>query len=160
MDNVFAVPFDDDSAFEVVAVSPIRESGIYGGYRVMLNAKIDMLLTPLCIGVSTCNATTPHAVRYNFAAVLDGNRSYEVWAYIVETVMAEKVENILRGDGFNTDPRDFYNAYILSTTQDCDRAIFADALCATADQHDMTRQIVEVPLSPRSIEKSPALGTM
>lgn len=83
----------------------------------MLNARFDTLLTPLSIDVSTGDAITPHAVQYSFSEIFDNEKTYELWAYNIETVMAEKVETILRRGVFNTRPRDFYDAYILTTTQ-------------------------------------------
>jgi predicted nucleotidyltransferase component of viral defense system len=160
LNDICAISFDDGVTFEVGTISPIREDDIYGGYRVMLNARFDTLLTPLSIDISTGDAITPHAVRYNFAEIFDDNRSYEVWAYNVETVLAEKVETILRRGVFNTRPRDFYDAYILSTTQEFDRAVFADALRATADHRGTAKQIADVPLILRNIEESAELRTM
>lgn len=160
LNDICAISFDDGVTFEVGTISPIREDDIYGGYRVMLNARFDTLLTPLSIDISTGDAITPHAVRYSFAEIFDDNRSYEVWAYNVETVLAEKVETILRRGVFNTRPRDFYDAYILSTTQEFDRAVFADALRATADHRGTAKQIADVPLIFRNIEESSELRTM
>ena len=92
LEDVCDITFDDGVAFEIGTISPIREDDIYGGYRVMLNAKFDTLLTPLSIDVSTGDAITPHAVQYNFSEIFDDEKSYELWAYNIETVMAEKVE--------------------------------------------------------------------
>ena len=160
LNDICAISFDDGVTFEVGTISPIREDDIYGGYRVMLNARFDTLLTPLSIDISTGDAITPHAVRYSFAEIFDDNRSYEVWAYNVETVLAEKVETILRRGVFKTRPRDFYDAYILSTTQEFDRAVFADALRATADHRGTAKQIADVPLILCNIEESSELRTM
>lgn len=59
-----------------------------------------------------------------------------VWAYNVETILAEKVETILRRSVLNTRPRDFYDVYILMKTQPyaVDKQIFAAALKATSDK--------------------------
>ena len=160
LSDICAISFDDGVTFEVGTIFPIREDDIYGGYRVMLTARFDTLLTPLSIDISTGDAITPHAVRYSFAEIFDDNRSYEVWAYNVETVLAEKVETILRRGVFNTRPRDFYDAYILSTTQEFDRAVFADALRATADHRGTAKQIADVPLILCNIEESSELRTM
>ena len=126
----------------------------------MLNAKFDTILTPLSIDVSTGDAITPHAVQYNFIEIFDDEKSYELWAYNIETVMAEKVETILRRGVFNTRPRDFYDAYILTTTQDFDKAVFADALSATANHRGTAQQIADVTAIINSIEESPELKAM
>ena len=158
--DVCGIAFDDGVVFEIGTISPIREDAIYGGYHVMLNAKFDTLLTPLSIDVSTGDAITPHAVQYNFSEIFDDEKSYELWAYNIEAVMAEKVETILRRSVFNTRPRDFYDAYILTTTQKFDYTIFADALSATARHRGTTEQIADVTSILHNIEESPELETM
>lgn len=160
LEQICATPFDDGVDFEIGTISPIREDDIYGGYRVMLNTRFDTLLTPLSIDVSAGDAITPHAVQYSFSEIFDDEKSYELWAYNIETVMAEKVETILRRGVFNTRPRDFYDAYILTTTQRLDRAVFADALKATANHRGTTQQIADVPGILHNIEESPELRSM
>ena len=160
LEQVSAVPFDDGVTFEVGKISPIREDDIYGGYRVMLNAHFDTLITPLSIDVSTGDAITPHAVQYQFSEIFDDEKSYELWAYNIETVMAEKVETILRRGVFNTRPRDFYDAYILATTQKFDKAVFVEALNATAAHRGTARQIADVPAILRNIDSSRELKAM
>ena len=160
LEDVCEIAFDDGVVFEIGTISPIREDDIYGGYRVMLNARFDTMLTPLSIDVSTGDAITPHAVRYNFSEIFDVEKSYELWAYNIETVMAEKVETILRRGVFNTRPRDFYDAYILTTTQKFDKVVFADALKATANHRGTTDQIADVTDILHNIEESPELKKM
>lgn len=160
LDNVCNSPFDDGVSFEIGTILPIREDDIYGGYRVMLKARFDTIITPLSMDVSTGDAITPHAVQYNFSEIFDDEKTYELWAYNIETVMAEKVETILRRGVFNTRPRDFYDAYILTTTQKFDKAVFEDALKATANHRGTTRQIKDVPGILQNIEESPELKTM
>lgn len=158
--DVCDIEFDDGVVFEIGTISPIREDDIYGGYRVMLNAKFDTLLTPLSINVSTGDTITPHAVQYNFSEIFDDEKSYELWAYNIETVMAEKVETILRHSVFNTRPRDFYDVYILTTTQKFDKVVFTDALNATAKHRGTIEQIADVPGILHNIEDSSELKSM
>ena len=61
---------------------------------------------------------------------------------------------------FNTRPRDFYDAYILATTQKFDKAVFSEALNATANHRGTTQQIADVPSILQNIEESPELRTM
>ena len=160
LQNVCSIKSDDDVTFEVGTVIPIRDDDIYGGYRVMLNAKYDTIVTPLSIDVSTGDAITPNPVEYTFSEIFDDEKFYCLWAYNIETVMAEKVETILRRGVFNTRPRDFYDAYILATTQEFDKDIFADALKATAAHRGTTEQISDIPTILKNIEESPELRAM
>ena len=50
--------------------------------------------TPLKIDISTGDAITPKEVRYSFKFMLE-DRSIDVWAYNLETVLAEKLETII-----------------------------------------------------------------
>ena len=160
LDNVCNSPFDDGVSFEIGTILPIREDDIYGGYRVMLNARFDTIITPLSMDVSTGDAITPHTVQYNFSEIFNDEKTYELWAYNIETVMAEKVETILRRGVFNTRPRDFYDAYILTTIQKFDKAVFENALKATANHRGTVRQIEDVLGIFQNIEESPELKTM
>lgn len=83
------IPCKDEVTFEINNIAPIREDDIYGGYRVMINAKYDTLLTPLSIDVSTGDAITPHAVEFTFNEIFDKDKSFKLWAYNIETVLNE-----------------------------------------------------------------------
>ena len=160
LERICAIPFNDGVVFDIWAISPIREDDSYGGYRVMLNAKFDTLVTPLSIDVSTGDAITPRAVQYDFSEIFDDRKTYKLWAYNIETVMAEKLETILRRSVFNTRPRDLYDAYILATTQKFDKGVFAEALTATAKHRGTTAQIADTPAILRNLEESPELRRM
>ncbi len=160
LEQICAVPSGDTVNFEVGAISPIREDDAYGGYRVALTARFETLAVPLSIDVSTGDAITPHAIPYCFAEIFDEEKSYELWAYNVETVLAEKVETILRRGVFNTRPRDFYDAYILATTQPFDKVVFAEVLRATSRHRGTAEQIADVPGILHSIRQSPELRAM
>lgn len=58
--------------------------------------------------------------------------------------MAEKVETILSRGIFTTRPRDFYDVYILGTTQKYDKEVFAEALKATAIHRGSLEKIADV----------------
>ena len=160
LEEICAIPAEDGVTFEVGTIVPIREDDVYGGYRVMLNARFDTLLTPLSIDVSTGDAITPHAVQYNFSEIFDDEKTYQLWAYNIETVLAEKVETILRRSVFNTRPRDFYDAYILATTQQYDQALIEEALQATAKHRGTLEQIADREGILKNIEESPELRRM
>ena len=154
------IPCEDEVTFEINNIAPIREDDIYGGYRVMVKAKYDTLLTPLSIDISTGDAITPHAVEFTFHEIFDENKSFKLWAYNIETVLAEKVETILRRTVFNTRPRDFYDAYILASTQEFNKRIFKEALQVTAEHRGTAKQISNVELILKNISDSKVLRAM
>lgn len=160
LEQICSISLDDDVSFEIGDISPIREDDLYGGYRVMVKAKLDTMLTPLSIDVSTGDVMTPDSIQYNFSEIFDDEKSYELWAYNIETVMAEKVETILRRGVFNTRPRDFYDTYILATTQKFNMQLFLEALKATANHRGTTEQIADVKGILKNIQESLELQKM
>lgn len=132
---ICALGLEDEVTLTLDHIEPIREADEYGGYRVAIIARYDSINTPLKIDVTTGDVITPGAVRYAFRSNFE-NKTIEVWAYNPETILAEKVETILRRSVLNTRPRDFYDVYLLLTTQPpaINREIFREALKATAEK--------------------------
>lgn len=141
LNDIFAIDLGDNITFSFKGISPIRQDDIYGGYRVALNAVYETIITPMTIDISTGDVITPEAVKFNFTCIFDDKLTFEVWAYNIETVLAEKVETILRRSVFNTRPRDFYDAYILITTQSFDKNVFREALKKTMEHRGTENQI-------------------
>ncbi len=131
--NICDNDLHDDVKFTVVSVLPIRKDDRYGGFYVRMDALYDTITTPLSIDISTGDIMTPSAVPYEFSGIFDESIRIHLWGYNIETVMAEKVETILSRGVFSTRPRDYYDIYILGTTQKYDKALFLEALSATAE---------------------------
>lgn len=157
LEQICSTPCDDEVNFKIGTISPIREDDIYGGYRVALEAQYDTVLVPLSIDVSTGDAITPGAVKFSFNEIFNENKSFQLWAYNIETVLAEKVETILRRTVFNTRPRDFYDVYILATTQEYNKELFEQALQATARHRGTAEQIADRATILADIEESATL---
>lgn len=143
VESVCKISLDDDVMFEVKSIAPIRKDDRYGGFCVKLDAIYDTIVTPLSIDVSTGDVITPDAVEYEFSGIFDEEVRIKLWGYNIESVMAEKVETILSRGIFNTRPRDFYDVYILETTQKYDKKIFLEALEATAIHRGSSEQLVD-----------------
>lgn len=133
--DICAIKIDDDVALVLDHIAPIREDDEYGGFRAAIIARYESINTPLKIDITTGDIITPDAVRYAFHSNFE-NKMIEVWAYNIETILAEKVETIIRRSVLNTRPRDFYDVYIIVKTQQqvIDKKIFAIALNATSEK--------------------------
>lgn len=143
VENICKITLGDDVIFEVKSIAPIRKDDRYGGFCVRLDAIYDTIVTPLSIDVSTGDVITPEAGEYEFSGIFDEEIRIKMWGYNIESVMAEKVETILSRGIFNTRPRDFYDVYILGTTQRYDKKIFLKALEATAIHRGSREQIID-----------------
>lgn len=160
VDAIRRIDLGDDVSFEIISIDPIRDDDPYGGYCVRIDAFYDMIKMALSVDISTGDVITPSAILYEFDGIFEEDLKIELWGYNIETVLAEKVETILRRGVFNTRPRDYYDVYILSTTQQYDRLLFEEALAATADYRGSTNSIMDRAGIMERISKSEDLQEM
>lgn len=135
---ICSVPVDDEVSFQIVSIEPIRKDDVYGGYRVRLDASYDTILTPLSVDISTGDVMTPSPKAYEFRGMFNPELKISLLGYNVETILAEKVETILRRSVLSTRPRDFYDVFILEKTQNYQPELFREALKATAEHRGST----------------------
>lgn len=132
VEEIIAVPVDDNIRFEINDFGTIMDDAEYSGVRISLNAFLDATRIPLKIDISTGDAITPAAVNYQYKLMFE-ERYITLWAYNLETVLAEKIETVLSRSVLNTRLRDFYDLYVLQDTGlEIDKATLAAALTATA----------------------------
>ena len=131
-EDICLVEIEDDIAFEIVGIADIRETDDYPGIRVNLKANYDPISVPLTVDVTTGDIITPREIEYSFSLLFD-DRKISVWAYNLETVLAEKLETVLSRGVANTRPRDYYDLYILWTLrrEECDIETLKSALTHT-----------------------------
>lgn len=75
-------------------------------------------------------------------------------------MLAEKVETVLSRGIFNTRPRDYYDIYILGTTQNYDKKRFREALAATAEHRGSTEKIKDTDMIIKILSSSGDLQDM
>lgn len=140
--QIISIPLDDGVSFRVKRISEIMEEANYPGVRVSMETKFDGVITPLKIDISTGDVITPREIKYKFNLMLE-NRTIEVWAYNLETVLAEKLETVISRNVTNTRMRDFYDIYILQKLygEQLSKDVLRDALVATAKKRETLEQI-------------------
>lgn len=153
--SIISVPVDDGVGFRVKRISEIMDEAEYPGIRVSMETEFDGVITPLKIDISTGDAITPCEVRYSFKLMLE-DRSIEIWAYNLETVLAEKLETVVSRATTNTRMRDFYDIYILEQLHGntLDPQILHDALRATAHKRGTERHLAEAAEVFEEVENS------
>ena len=140
--QIISIALDDGVSFRINRISVIMEEADYPGVRVSMETKFDGVITPLKIDISTGDIITPREIKYNFNLMLE-NRTIEVWAYNLETVLAEKLETVISRNVTNTRMRDFYDIYILQKLygEQLSKDVLWDALVATAKKRETLEQI-------------------
>ncbi len=150
------IRIDDDVNFFITGIEPIRDDDMYGGYRVGIKADYDIIVTSLSIDITAGDVITPKEVFY-FLKMIFEEGTIGVWAYNIETVLAEKVETILQRGELNTRPRDFYDIYILANTQEFDKSVFVEALENTVKHRKTTYIFGNIQNRIKAIESSEIL---
>lgn len=140
--QIISIPLDDGVSFRIKRISEIMEEADYPGVRVSMETKFDGVITPLKIDISTGDIITPREIKYNFNLMLE-DRTIEVWAYNLETVLAEKLETVISRNVTNTRMRDFYDIYILQKLygEQLSKDVLWDALVATTKKRETLEQI-------------------
>ena len=155
---IVSVPIDDGVKFQLKSISEIMDEAEYPGIRVSMTTTFDGVVTPLKIDISTGDAITPREVRYSFKLMLE-DRSIDIWAYNLETVLAEKLETIITRTTTNTRMRDFYDIYILEQLHGntLNRQTLHDALRATVHKRGTEQHLAEAVDVLNEVESSPVM---
>lgn len=134
-DSILSVPVNDGVNIVLVGIESIRDEADYDGFRVSLEAQMDKARIPIKVDITTGDKITPEETVYRFGLLLE-NRSIEILAYNIETIIAEKLETILTRGITNTRMRDFYNIYVLLESHglSIDKELLSSAVMATAER--------------------------
>ena len=157
IDIIISVPLEDGVVFRVKRIFEMEESE-YPGVRVIMETEFDKVITPLKIDISTGDVITPKEVRYSFKLMLE-DRTIDVWAYNLETVLAEKLETIIRRGLANTRMRDFYDIYILQQIygDSISSAVLYDALNATSGKRGSLEFLEDAADILNEVEENPIM---
>lgn len=106
------IPLYDHIEFILNDVSDIMDNMEYPGIRIHMEAKLENLIVPIKINISTGDVITPGEIKYEYALLLE-DRTIQLWSYNLETILAEKIQTILARGVLNTRMRDFYDVTTL-----------------------------------------------
>ena len=110
MANIVNIEIDDGVSFELDGQEPIKEDNEYGGYKFKVIAKCSNLIIPFFIDISTGDIITPRALEYKYKLILEDG-FIDLYTYNYETIIAEKLETILKRNVANSRMKDFYDIY-------------------------------------------------
>lgn len=133
VEEVTSIRIEDRMEFKVIRAETIMSDDDYSGVRVMIDATLEKVHTPLQIDFSTGDVITPGEVEYSFRLMFE-ERSISILAYNLETVLSEKLETVIVRGTLNTRMRDFYDIYALTTIKllNIDPIILRDAFFNTS----------------------------
>ena len=142
IEEVAAIPIEDDVTITLKGIGPIREGDEYTGYRVALTADYAPLAVPLKLDITTGDKITPREVVFQYKLMME-DRYIQVMAYNLATILAEKLETVVSRGDQNTRPRDYYDIFILRKLQagSLDMPTLRQALDATTQKRGTTETV-------------------
>ena len=157
-EEIVSIPIDDDISFSFQGVGEIRKNDAYGGYRISLTANFPPMRVPLKLDITTGDKITPKAIEYSYPMMFSDG-TLEIFAYNLETILAEKLETVISRGDQNTRPRDYYDIFILSKLKghEIDRDILRKALSETAKKRHSDDLIPQYRSIVEQVVKSTAM---
>jgi len=132
INEIVSIEVDDNAKLSFLRIEPIREDDEYGGFRVTIQVEYENMKQSFHIDIATGDPITPKEIRYKYLSLL-GEYYIDLYAYNVETVLAEKIETILSRVELNGRMKDFYDIYLIYTKDwdNINKANFNKALLKT-----------------------------
>ena len=122
-----ALIFDDQK----ITVEDIMEGKDYHGVRLNANAILDQMPLLLSIDIGFGDVTVPAPQELAYPVILDEMPSFDIKAYSLETVVAEKFHTMIDLSIYNSRMKDFFDLYTILLTKDLDSAVLTEAIKAT-----------------------------
>lgn len=144
VDSIINIDVDDGIEFEIKDISYIREDDEYENFRVSLIANIGKTKNPMKLDLTTGDVITPSEIEYSYPCIFNENE-IRVFAYPIETIIAEKYESIIKRNITTTRMRDFYDLYTLYNLKksEIDIDILSTAIKRTSSKRESS-QIMKI----------------
>jgi hypothetical protein len=112
LNEILAIDLKDGVKFDLVDITDIREDDEYGGNKYHLIGHLENLSVRLEIDISTGDQVTPKELKYDYPMLFE-NKKIHIYSYNIETILAEKIETILRRGIYNSRMKDYYDVYVI-----------------------------------------------
>jgi len=134
--SICVQPVEDDGlAFDAssVKITEIRDTQEYGGFRVLLTARLGTAILRLQIDVGFGDAITPTPAITEFPSILSQSRP-RIRVYPRETVVAEKFEAMVQLGMTNSRMKDYFDLWFMSRHFEFEGPTLAAAVRATFER--------------------------
>lgn len=114
----------------------INELNTYNGIRINVKANFDTINQSLQIDIGFWDIIIPDPIQIEYPILLQETASLILWAYTPETVIAEKLQAIVVLAQLNSRMKDFYDIFILITSQNINNEVLKEAINQTFKQRN------------------------
>ena len=114
--EIINIDVGDNVKFKIEKIVPIRDEDEYGGLRITINFILENIRDKFHVDLATGDPIYPDAINYKYEALIENN-IYNVWAYNLETLLAEKIETILSKVETSSRMKDYYDIYLIYSNE-------------------------------------------
>ena len=159
--SILSISVEDGVSFELLDYSPIKEESAYGGFKFKILGLYENIKIRFSIDVSTGDIVTPSAVKYEYKTLFD-NEYISLYTYNYETIIAEKIETVLKRKTTNSRMKDYYDIYYFITYKwnEIDRSLLREAINATFNNRDSNEELRNYNEILKEIDNNENLGIM
>jgi|BioPla2DNA2_1021312.scaffolds.fasta_scaffold18774_3 predicted nucleotidyltransferase component of viral defense system len=103
---------DNGITYEIQKIEEIHKEDEYGGYRIKVLCRLDNIRQIIPLDIATGDPITANEISYEYKSVFSDS-VFEICAYNIETMLAEKIQTVYQRGVFNSRSKDFYDIYML-----------------------------------------------
>lgn len=129
LNEILSIDLNDGVKFDIISITDIREEDEYGGNKYHITGRVNSIKINLEIDISTGDKVTPKELKFKYPLLFE-DRSILINSYNIETILAEKIETVLRRGKYNSRMKDYYDIYFFLTKlkNEIDINILKDAI--------------------------------
>jgi hypothetical protein len=135
--DILAIEVKSDGLFfdlDSIKTERIAEDADYEGIRAQFLCYLDSARINMQIDIGFNDIVFPEPASSDFPSVLDTPRKLKIFCYSKESVIAEKLDTMIRHGEINSRMKDFYDVWLLACQHDFEGEKLAEAIKLTFRQ--------------------------
>ena len=131
---------DDGVIFDAASLElePIAAEKKNPGTCVKVVAHLDTIVQQISVDIGFGDVVTPYPLTLDYPLLLQDVPAVELYAYSLETLIAEKFHAMVDRDESNSRMKDFFDVYQLFTYHEIDRELLSEAIVSTFKNRNTT----------------------
>ncbi len=141
LNEILSIDLKDGVKFDIVNITDIRQEDEYGGNKYYITGRINNIKINLEMDISTGDKVTPKELNFKYPLLFE-DRSILINSYNIETILAEKIETVLRRGKYNSRMKDYYDIYFfLTKLNNINRSILKEAIYNTFTKRESSKYL-------------------
>lgn len=130
---------EDGVIFKVdnIEIEPIAIDKKYPGTRLSFIACLDSITHRMSIDIGFGDVITPSPLLLDYPSILPNVPSVNIYAYNLETLIAEKFQTMIERDLANSRMKDFFDVYQILSNYEIDHDVLKEAIANTFHNRNM-----------------------